>query len=341
MGEKGNLKKYMKNRLIKYLLAAGFIGLFIYFYVKNPETFSKTLEFSWPIILVALAFQLVSLYLNGYILRYIMNKKGSDIGHLDGFYSAFLSSFGNYFLPLTGGAVLRAVYLKKQHALSYKSFISISYGLYIISFLATSSLSLIALAYLYFAENIFSLSLTLVMAAIFVFTASLSTTKWRADTFIIEFFEKLLGNRALFINRKLQPIIQGWRDLLELREILRMLVFTTIIAILIRVLFYYMAFAALGVSTSLVYMIIFTMLISLSLYLTITPGSLGIRETLLILYSGTLTISESDILAVNLLDRGSIFFILVLLFLAFQYFLSKPLHETLRNRPKREPGFNG
>lgn len=322
----------MKKRLVKFLLTVLFAGLFIYYYVDNPESIDAILSLGAIFILGAIIYQIVALLINDLVTKLLVDsasKKGK-LSFIDGYYSAFISSFGNYFLPLTGGALLRAVFLKRQHNFSYKKFISISYGSYIVSFLVNFGVALLVLLYLYWSEGIFIPSLTFLVSIIFIVSLSLTTQSLRLDSLVLKAISRLkIDKRAA---RIIDNIVSGWRDILRSPGLLPKLVLLTLANLFLRSAFYYVIFLALSASVSLFQAIIYSVLISLSLYVTITPGSVGVREAILVFYSESLNISQADMLSVSLVDRASLIIILVILFLLFEFVFKKSIIELFNKR---------
>jgi uncharacterized protein (TIRG00374 family) len=306
----------MKKRLAKIVPSVLFIGLFVYFYVSNPESLKLLSSFGVVFFVGAIAYQAIVLFITDLFTKTLIEKAGTRLGFIDGYFSAFLSSFGNYFLPLTGGAVLRGVYLKRQHGFSYKKFISISYGSYVISIGVSSLLGIFALLILYSSQEIFVTSLLLVFISMLLVTVFLSSS----------FANKLMNlvgsttkNTVIKkVARTLSDIHEGWLSIVVSKRLMTKLVLLTLANMALRLGFFYLTFNMLGTDVSLSSVFIFNTLITLSMYLTITPGSIGIRETLLLLYSSSLGLPPEAILAASLVDRASLMVSLSSLYIVFQ-----------------------
>ena len=79
---------------------------------------------------------------------------------------------------------------------------------------------------------------------------------------------------------------------------------------------YYFEFRGLGIDISIMNVILYNCLSGVSLLVSITPGSLGIREGIFSITSDILGITNEQIMQLALLDRGVIVIVLVVLFVA-------------------------
>ena len=327
----------MMKHLFRNILVIGFIGLFIYFYVKNPDSVTTIQKIGLLFFGVAIIYQLAILFISDLITKIMVDRLSEKrITILDGYYSAFISNFGNFFLPLTGGMFLRALFLKRQYNFSYKKFISISYGSYIVSFSVIFGIALFSLTYLYFKDNVFIPSLFFISLSVFILSISLMSKNLRLDTFIVKMLGKFKFGKKLA--GMVRDISIGWQDIIHTPGLLLKMVALMLMNVFLRTIFYYVMFSSLGVTTNIFYMLLFTSLISISLYVTITPGSLGIREALLVFYSKSLNLDVSHVLTVNLIDRASSILVLIGLIIIFEFILKKRItdffHRTKSNTAK-------
>jgi|SRR3989344_6258006 len=307
----------MKKRFVKLIATVIFIGLFVWFYATNPDAIKELASLHPAAIASIILLQFLTLVLNDLTIKTIIAKLGTKLNFSQGLFAAYISSFGNYFLPLSGGAALRAVYLKRNHNFSYKKFISMMYGMYIVSFLATSSVVLVSMAGLYVLDGLFVLSLYLLMAFLFLFTLSLSSARIRVDDVILRFFGRFRLSRP-FVD-KANKVTVGWKQLTKERKLVIKLLSYALLNIFTRAIMYFIAFQAIGIDINFLQALIYNSIISLSLYLTVTPGSIGIRETMLLLFGTGLFFSDTAILAVSLIDRASLILLLLGLFVWFHF----------------------
>ncbi|GAB4158310.1 MAG: hypothetical protein Fur003_2110 [Candidatus Dojkabacteria bacterium] len=83
-------------------------------------------------------------------------------------------------------------------------------------------------------------------------------------------------------------------------------------------LMFYALFQILNITPSLAELVLYSALSDISLLLSLTPGSLGIREAIFLFSSTLLGASSQQILNVSVIDRG---ITLILLFALFIYTL--------------------
>jgi uncharacterized membrane protein YbhN (UPF0104 family) len=67
----------------------------------------------------------------------------------------------------------------------------------------------------------------------------------------------------------------------------------------------------------------YTCLSGVSLLISLTPGSLGIREAVFLMTSQSLGIDETQIMQLAVLDRGIMFFLLFILLLLISLFVKQ------------------
>jgi uncharacterized protein (TIRG00374 family) len=298
----------MNKRLVRAFTTVLFISVFLYFYLSNPDSIKTLFSIGLGFVFLCLIFQLIILIISDLFTKTLVEGSGTKLSFIDGLYSAFLSSYGNYFLPLTGGAFLRGLYLKKHHSFSYKKFISISYGSYLISIGVNSLIGLIMLAYLSKNNEVVPASLVIVLLTLLFATVILSSISFKQNVENKSYTKKISR-----IVQYAKLISSGWTNLLSKKYLLIKLLLLTILNILVRFLFLYSIFIYLGYDVSIASAFIFNVLISLSTYLTISPGSVGVREALLLLYTQSLGVSVEAILAVNLIERSSMLLLLTAL----------------------------
>lgn len=100
-------------------------------------------------------------------------------------------------------------------------------------------------------------------------------------------------------------------------------IFNAILAVFINGLEFYSINKPLSIDALLLY----TALSSTSILISITPGSIGIREAVLAIFSETLNISTQEILEIAIIDRGVLFFTLIILFTVTKFIPNAKIKE--------------
>lgn len=303
------------KKLVKYLKVIVTIAVLVYFiwyFYKNQGDFLFVLRTDWRYVTALIFLNSLTFFLNGIFIKVILKRFNKNIGVGESFYVSVISSLGNYFLPMRGGAVIRSVYLKKKFDFSYSHFVSTLYGNYIVVFLVNALLALIALMVIQLTTGIISYPLYIFFGLLF----------W--GMLVLSLFEipvhKIKDTRIIFVNKikkVITEILDGWNIIINDRKLLLSLVLLTFGNFVFMTAIFWIEFLALGIKTTLINVILYNCISGVSLLVSLTPGSLGIREGLFIITSDILGISNSEVLQLALLDRGILVVSLGILFVLF------------------------
>jgi uncharacterized membrane protein YbhN (UPF0104 family) len=264
----------------------------------------------------------LSLVVNGLFLKVLTVDFGIDLSFSEYFSISVVTSFGNIFLPMKGGAGFRAVYLKSRYNFDYSYFLSSLAGNYLIAFHVTSLVALAGIILLRINTGMFNLP----AAGVFVGIAAL--TAWGI----------LFPPSALdwipfkWPREKLGQILAGWRVTSRSRHTVLNLFGLALLNVILGSTVTWCEFAAFhmrdasGEAIGFLQSVIFTSIGALSILLSVTPAALGIKESLLMFSSESLGISPSQALAVSLLDRTVTFVVLALFFGFASIYLRKQVH---------------
>lgn len=299
------------KRYLGFILTIFFLALFGIFFANNKEDFAGLLEIPILTLVAISALKLIVIFNAGLFIKVVLTPFEKKIGLIESYYLALLSTIGNYFLPLRGGAGIRAVYLKKKFNLTYSHFLSTLSGNYVLVFLINSFIALILLGIIHTTKSVYSIPLYLLFGAIFLITLSLS---------IINVPEKLLTIRTKIplLNTLLEifsNIVKGWQFITKHKTTILMLALLTLFNFSITASLSFLEYNAIGVSLSFVNLLLYSSLAVASLLISITPGSLGIREAIFIFFSTIIGVTNSEILQVAIIDRGMTFSLLFLLYI--------------------------
>lgn len=312
----------MKNLLkyFKIIITIAVLVFFVYYFTNNKEDLVKVLSVPIsPLIGIIISYSIV-FYLNGVFIKVILQTFKKKISLIESFYVSVISSLGNYFLPMRGGAVIRSVYLKKNFEFPYEYFVSTLYGYYIIVFLVNAFVGLISLIVISIKYGVTSIPLYLFFGGLFVAMLVLSFVKFPV--------EKIKGSKNKILDNILsiiRNILEGWNMIVENKRLLVSLIVITLIALVVGIALFYFEFRALSIGGSIMNVILYNCLSGVSLLVSITPGSLGIREGIFSITSNILGITNEQIMQLALLDRGVIVIVLVVLFVVL--YLTKHLTE--------------
>jgi uncharacterized protein (TIRG00374 family) len=130
-----------------------------------------------------------------------------------------------------------------------------------------------------------------------------------------EWLRKVL---SFFVN-----IFNGWNIIVRNKKLLTYLIFLSLGNFLSSVLLFGVEFLIVGLDINILNLLIYTCLSGVSLLISITPGSLGIREAVFLISSQSIGLDQDQILQLAVVDRGSLFVLLFILMIIFIVFIRK------------------
>jgi uncharacterized membrane protein YbhN (UPF0104 family) len=286
------MKKKLKT-LIAVLILIGTVAAFVHYAKTHPavlDRLSDTNPFLLILLVCCYAVWFLALVV---ILRLSLRLYGKTMSRKENLLLNCYSTLVNFFGPGQSGPAFRGLYLKKRHGLAIKKYIFATllyYGFYaVISafFLCVGS------------QPWWVTGLLVILAG----GGSVGIIRWYANRSKIGGTPGLnLRNLSwLFAVTALQVIIQAIIFYIELRDI------------------------SPGISLSQV--LTYTGAANFALFVSLTPGAIGIREAFLVFSQNLHHISNTVIVAANIIDRAVY---LVFLGLLFVTVISLHAKETLR-----------
>ena len=298
-----------KKKIFQILILVTLIVWFaIYFYYHIGEF--KQLRVVNPIYLVPLFF-LAILFLinNGLVLKYLLEPFKIKLGFKEWFGLSIITTMGNLLTPFRGGATVRAVYLKKIHQFSYSHFLSTLAGIYVITFLINSLVGLLTMICLYCFYGLFNILIFAIFLCLFLFLLG-----------IVIFSPELKETEYSFINKFIK-VINGWHLIKSNKKIITVTGLIALINVVIMLLMIFLEFKVFGVSISLLSVLFLSIVSTLGLFISITPGALGIREAIVAFTATVINIPIPQALTVSILDRAVGLAIIFILGPIFSYIL--------------------
>lgn len=313
------------KRLSKHLatlFTLSILTVFVWYLITNFDTFQELLSISPWVWITLLVLNTVRIHNNGSFLKYTLEFYKKHIDSRESFYIALLTTIGNFFGPFMGGAGIRAVYLKRQHKLSYTDFAATLSGFYFITFIVNSAIGLAALIVIHLQTSVVSPVVYLVFAGWLISSVVLAE---------VRNIDKIL----LFIERRL-PIahkpfkftnnaIKGWGQIKSDKRLFYRLNRLTVYGFLILYVITYVEFRAIGADPSIASISLYVTLSALSLLVSVTPSAIGIREAIFIFTSALIGLNTDQILALAVIDRAATF---VVLFVGYLILKSHGVYKT-------------
>jgi len=270
------LSKPIRAVLIIGILAAT-VAAFVWYFAKHPEVGHQLSHTSPGLLLALVGLYIAAVSCVGLILKATLVLCRVTIPVRESLLVTMYSSIINFFGPLQSGPAFRAVYLKRRHGVELKKF------------------SLATLAY-YFFYGAFSVAL--------LFSSVLGW--WLVPLALLG-----IGTLWVLFKGKLK-FVQRFR-MLNLAG-LGYLGLATLLQLFVTVIIFYFELHSLNPHVHFSQAVVYAGAANLALFVSITPGAIGFRESFLLFSQHLHHISNTNIVAANVIDR-SVYIVMLLILL--------------------------
>jgi len=291
-----------------------FVWFAVYFYQKIEEfRHLKIVNITYliPLCLLSTLF----LITNGLVLKYFLEPFKVRLKFKEWFGLSVINTMGNYLTPFGGGAMAKAVYLKKLHQFSYSYFLSTLAGVYIIVFLVNSFVGIFTMLALYQFLGIFNVLIFIIFLAIFLSLLAIVILSPSFKEIKYPFLNK-------FIN-----VLNGWHLIKSNKKVIAVVGLISLVNIAIMVLMMFLEFRVFGLEISFLSALFLSIVSTLGLFISITPGALGIKEAIVAFTAAVINVPISQALTVSILDRAIGLGIIFILGPIFSYILMNQKNE--------------
>lgn len=275
--------KYVKRlkQILGLAVLLATIGFYIFYWQSHPALANQLRHLQpWLVVRLVLLYSCIILTLVA-VFDTTLRLCGKRIPLKEHTLLTVYSAIVNFFGPLQSGPGFRSIYLKKKHRVSLKR-----YG----------AMTLFYYAFFAVFSGLFVLSgdLLLFILAILVGLIVTSSAFWYAS--------------------------RRWPDQVAhlttpaIRRLLIQLAAATLLQVIFTTLIYYSELKSLNSHIGLHQAVIYTGAANFALFVSITPGALGFRESFLIFANHLHHINTQTILAANVIDRSVYIAFLGLLF---------------------------
>lgn len=305
----------MKNKKGQIVSVAILIIIIVVigFYLRaNSELLHSLSNMSLTLAFWLIVFRILFIATNGLFLQAFANKFGIQLNLMEWFGLAIVTTMGNYITPFSGGMVARATYLKYRYAFPYAQFATLLASNYLVTFWVIGVVGLVSLlifvdtAQFYWQVILFFLTITITISIL----ALLPTIK-------------LPWNHRMA--RVLNTSLEGWALVKNDSLLLARLVAYTLANISLNGFSFWVAYRALGFPVSFAPALLIGLLAVFSILINVTPGNLGIQESVISLSSGLLGAGVGQGLLVGLLIRAATLVSAFTLGPIFSFLLSREL----------------
>ncbi|MEN6437830.1 MAG: lysylphosphatidylglycerol synthase transmembrane domain-containing protein [Syntrophobacter sp.] len=297
-----------------------------YFYIRDHlSEFSSISDVSVQYVILIGCASLAGLIVNGLFLKVLLDEFGIRLGFSEYFSISILTSFGNVFLPMKGGAGFKAVYLKSKYNYDYSYFVAGLAGNYLVCFNVTALTALAGMGLYWSGTGYFNIP----AAAVFIGIAV-------AAFWVIFFPPRAFDWIPLrWARAQANQVLSGWNTVRKSGRTVAYLFILASTNVFISSVMCWLEFSAFGMRDAqglpigIAQSAVFSAIGSLAVFIGLTPAALGVRESLLMFSSEILGISPAQALTASLLDRTVSFLVLAMLFSFASIYIKKQLNPRV------------
>lgn len=297
----------MKKKTLSSIVLCVFLVWVTYYVYNNYDDLKIITNLKWYEIMMLAVMHCIFLYNSGLFTKLFLEDFDIRLTVNEYFGLSVISTAFNYLTPFRGGAFVRAAYLKRKHNFDYKKSAGTLVGNYIIIYWINCLFGVISCVLLYSIEGVFSPILLSLFTACFIALSIFMVYPLQLPNL------KMLGSVPHVFN----SIMSSWNTIRGNVRLVIKLSLITISNVVVGSVIMYFEFSFLGVDISYIHAVVISMVSGLSLLVSITPGSIGIKEIVVIFTSNVIGISTSEALLVSMVDRGIVVILCLCLSLVY------------------------
>ena len=272
-----HLRSVLQMKKIFFTSASTLIlGYYCYFIITKWDSLCGliNLKLNYSLIMVLLIF--LTWITNAFQSKVLLDAQGVRISFIDNFYLVCASACGNY-LPFRLGTVFRMYYLKKHFNYKYHNFGYFLLFRFSILFVITGGIGTICIIYLYVSYLKFNFYLLLIMVS-FIIIPVFGYNLQRSNILNLLFLKYPMINYEKFKN--------DFGFLINDRKLIFKMSAFIFLQVLLFTFRFYISMVLIQINLPLIVLFFMAPIAIITSLLTITPGGIGMRETLLGMVSG-------------------------------------------------------
>ncbi len=285
-------RKHLNSTAFVLILAAGLVYLFF----AGPPLHSF-LHLTVLEILVLLTVSFLGYLVLGLGFRSILRVFSVDLAFREWFGLTVCHSMFNYYLPVRGGLVVKAYYLKKKYGLSYAHYAALTAGSVFLMLATAASAGLVVIFAVAAASG--RLFVSLAVALFVVLLGMLIFGLITRQLLGLRFHEKFARLSQFLLNLR-----EGLGLFSEHKKHAFDFCLLSLLLLLVMTARLYLCFLALGFNVQFWTALLIMVITHFSFLITIIPGNLGIKEGIIIFSAGLFGIPADQALAAAVLDRA-------------------------------------
>ena len=267
----------------------------------RPEIARRLLEVSAAdLALLAGAWLLLSIP-RSLIRRLMARRLGAELRFVDWYGLGMVTNMIALVLPARGDYLLSAAYLRRRYGLALSHFASMVYGNAVLMAGILGAEGCLVLLAMGLVDGRWSGPVLAVMGVLALAAGGAALLSTR------------LVPGGSWIGQKIRTALDGWHRIREDRALLLRLGFLMASSTLIFAAWMYLGYRALGFDVRLLPVVFAGLVSQASFFVNLTPGNLGVRETLVAFASEAIGLGFAEGAAVTLLQRAlsSVMFLLL------------------------------
>jgi len=285
------LRRLLQNKWIRLILIILIVGttfgIFGNYLATHPEVIDQLVSLSPTSLLLLTLAYIGTILANAYVLSVSLRMIGKRVGFLENASLTGYSSVINFFGPLQSGPGVRAAYLNQRHGVAVRKFLYatvVFYGF----FAFINALILLTALVLRTPGN---------LATLLIFSVLLMSISAVALILNLSVRARLLAKSVKLTDRNFWFIGIGAAALS-----------------LCTSLAYFVELQHVEPATTFMQTVVYAAAVNIRLYVSLTPGAIGFRESFLFLTQQLHQISNDTILAASIIDRAFYVVFLLVLF---------------------------
>lgn len=306
-------RRHLSSAAFIVVLAAGLVYLFF----AGPPLHSF-LQLTILEILMLLTVSFLGYLVLGLGFRSIVRVFGIGLAFQEWFGLTVCYSMFNYYLPVRGGLVVRAFYLKKKYGLSYAHYAALTAGSVFLLLATAASAGLVVVLAVAAASGRLFVSLA---AALFIVLLGMLISGLITRLLLgLKVHEKFARLRQFLLNLR-----EGLSLFSERKKHALDFCLLSLLLLLVMTARLYLCFLALGFNAQFWAALLIMVITHFSFLITVIPGNLGIKEGVIVFSAGLFGIPAEQALAAAVLDRA----VSMVVIFGFGFVFSKALLDRM------------
>jgi len=308
--------------ILSLILLAFFTFWLIYYVIAHLDDFKIIHNLVWPAAALLALVILAESFASGLFIKVVMTHFHVKLGFSEWYGLSVVTRFWNIILPFRGGAGVRALYLKKIHKFPLTEFFATMLSLYFLIILVNSAIGLFCLILLLALDKIFLMPLFIFFLGFFLVMLGM-----------VIFSPKIPASRYAIWN-KISKAMNAWHGIRTDPSVMRSLIAITVLNSAVGLFTVYFSYASFGSKMTIFQCLLISTLFNFTSMINITPGALGVVESVMILTARLFEIRPAESLMAAALIRAVHMFLMFTMGMMFNYRLGIKLRDQF-TAPKK------